>query len=191
MKSQVTTGHGDQGQTMALDGSHYSKAHPIMECTGCVDELRAWTALTRLEIVRSSARDSERHAAFLDWLANAYFALGAECSDPTNRRPTYHSKRVGPDQLKRLESEQAWLESQTQLPKSFISGASNTPAAHADILCTVARRLERAMVRLKEIEPAFQCENLLPFVNRLSDYCFMLARHLEDGQHRVVDYGSV
>ena len=47
MKSSVTTKHGDRGETDALSGDRLPKTHPIIECTGCLDELRAHTALVR------------------------------------------------------------------------------------------------------------------------------------------------
>ncbi|MBI4558641.1 MAG: ATP:cob(I)alamin adenosyltransferase [Candidatus Hydrogenedentes bacterium] len=61
-------------------------------------------------------------------------------------------------------------------------------SAHADVACTVARRLERSVVRLKELMPTFEATHVLVFLNRLSDYLFILARDLEQGRYSTLDY---
>ena len=50
MKSNVTTGKGDSGQTRALDGTQFEKCHPMMEAVGTLDTLRTHTALLRLQL---------------------------------------------------------------------------------------------------------------------------------------------
>lgn len=187
-KSQVTTGHGDEGMTMALDGKRYSKAHPIMECVGALDELRASTALSRLLILREKPRDWKRIAAFLEWLLHAYFPIGSVCSDPLNTRPEYHPYRIAQAEIAKLEAEQKQLEAQTPLPKQFIVSASNLVSAQIDLTCTVARRLERSLARLREEFPEMNQPEVLTFVNRLSDFLFILARYVERGEHAFIDY---
>ena len=71
---------------------------------------------------------------------------------------------------------------------AFIVSASNTLAAHVDALCATARSFERSLVALREAVPEFDAGVLLAFANRLSDYLYILARHLEDGNHLTVDY---
>ena len=80
------------------------------------------------------------------------------------------------------------LEATANIERVFIAAASNTPAAHADLACIAARDLERSIVRLKEHCPEFDAEHILSYVNRLSDFLFVLARHLEDGNHNQLDY---
>ena len=188
MKSQVTTKLGDDGQTMALSGVRYSKAHAIMDCVGTLDELRAHTATLRLTVLDSGRADAQEAAHFLLWLMHVYFPIGSALSDPENARPEYHKVALTPGHLERLEREQARLEEQTPLPPIFVVCATNAAAAQADVTCTVARRLERAVVHLAEQHSAFEAKNVLAFLNRLSDYLFILARYLEDGQHTALDY---
>ena len=188
MKSQVTTGQGDQGQTRGISGDTVSKAHPIMDCVGCVDELRAHTALLRQMVLEAQPNDFVRVADLLQWIMHLYFVMGTECSDPERKKPEYRQAEINPNHLDQMEEEQQRLEAEAPLPHSFIVGASNPIAAQADICVTVARRLEREIVRLKEAVPAFDTTHLLPLVNRLNDTLFVLARYLEDGDHDVVDY---
>lgn len=190
MKSRVTTAKGDQGTTRLLSGETVSKSHLILECTGAVDRLRAHLALLRLQVAASAHPEREQVVDFLYWLLHTTFLVGTEVNDPACVHPEYRKENIGPRHLARLEEEQGRLEAQLQLPKSFIVSASNPVAAQADITATVARDLERAVVRLKESEPRFRGEDLLPFLNRLSDFLFVLARFLEEGRHLPVDYSK-
>jgi len=187
-RSCVTTKRGDAGKTRTLGGEAVSKGALVIECTGAVDTLRARTALLRLRLLEQRPEDTET-AAFLFWLLHACFAAGAAISDFRNRHPEYRKTDIGPEHIARVETEQARLEATLDLPKAFIVSASNLLAAEADLTATVVRTLERNLVRLHESEPEFSCKHLLTFLNRLSDYCFILGRYLEDGHHQAVDYG--
>ena len=188
MRSQVTTQKGDQGQTIAISGDRLSKSDPVMESCGCVDALRAHTALVRVLIQESVREDAEYLSKILHWLLHVYFLLGTECNDPLAKRPEFRKGTVSPEHLKRLESWQAELEARLNLPKAFVVSASNPLSAQADIACTAARDAERSIVRLTEAIPEFKAQDILVFVNRLSDFLYILARHLDGGQYQVVDY---
>lgn len=191
MKSQVTTKYGDGGMTRSLGGDKVPKDHPIVEATGALDTLRAELALLRLEMVERPGGESSPEADFLWWLLHMCFVMGAEISDPLRKHPEWRQGEVGPKHLAHLEKEQARLEAATPLPRAFIVSATNRAAARADITTTMARAFERRLVSLKSAVPEFQADNLLAFVNRLSDYLFILARHLDGGEHHPVDYGTL
>lgn len=190
-RSQVTTKRGDRGETTAISGDTYSKSHVIMDVVGGVDSLRAHTALARLLVMESGRPKAGEEGEFLLWLMHVYFLIGSQCSDPLNKHPEYRKQDVSARHLGKLEAVQAELESRTRLPKRFIAGASNEVAAQLDIASTQARALERDLVRLKEATPDFDAKSILAFVNRLSDFLFMLARAMEDGQHHTVDYNML
>jgi cob(I)alamin adenosyltransferase len=184
MESQVTTRRGDSGYTTALSGDSYSKSHVIMDCVGAVDELRAHLALLRLKVLNEDPAAAE----FLLWLLHACFLLGSACSDPENRHPEYHQRRISGQEVARLEAEQARLEAIVRLPRQFIVSATTETAALADIACTVARRMERNIVRLRETEAEFNKQEIFIFINRISDYLYILARWLDRGHYDAVDY---
>ncbi len=188
MESQITTKRGDGGETTALSGDTCSKAHPIMACVGALDELRAHTALLRLQILEEQPPDADALGQFLFWLLHAFFLLGSACSDPLDKHPERRKRALARGDLDKLEAEQQRLEEQTTLPRAFIVSASNTLAAQADVTCTVARRFERSFVRLRESLPDFEPDLIQAFLNRLSDYFYVLARYLEGSEHRTVDY---
>lgn len=185
--SQVTSKRGDKGETTTLGGDHVSKSHPAIECCGCVDELRAYLALLRQQTLVQRPDDSES-VAFLLWLLHCCFAIGSQCSDPRNTHPEYRKVDINKSHVKTLEGFQEKIENEVRLPKQFVVSASNELAAQTDVATTVVRRLERAIVRVKEIEPTFDCATMLVFVNRLSDTLYMLARKFDDGNHQTVDY---
>lgn len=188
MKSKVTTKQGDSGQTRALDGGAYPKSHPIMECVGGVDELRAQTALARLLVRQEKPAGHERIADFLFWLLHTYFVIGSACSDPLMKHPEYRKRELAQAHIAKLESEQAWFEERIELGNAFIVSASTVVAAQVDIAATLARRLERNVIRLKEAIPQFDAAILLIFLNRLSDCLYVLARFLDGPQHQTVEY---
>ena len=191
MRSRVTTKQGDTGTSRTLSGEVHSKGDVLFECTGWVDSLRAHTALLRIQLLEQRPEGYQHHAGFLYWLLHTYFLIGTAVSDPLNTHPEYHKGALSKEHLERLEAEQRYLEGQLSLPSAFIVSASNPLAAQADITTTVARTLERHLVRLKETVPEFESGTILAFVNRLSDYLYVLARWLEDGHHETVDYSTL
>lgn len=188
MPSRVTTKKGDSGATRTLSGDIVSKSDLVLDCTGYLDALRAQLARLRLMLLRENAIDYDEHAEFLFWLLHVLFLVGTEVNDPEAKHPEYRVDTVQPKHLERLEAEQARLEGRLELPKAFIVSAANPAAAESDLCATVCRTLERNVVRLREATPDFDARQILPFLNRLSDYLFVLARHLEQGNHIPVDY---
>lgn len=184
MRSQITTRRGDSGYATALSGDTYPKSHIVMECVGVIDELRAHLALLRLQL----AHDDPQAAQFLLYLLHTCFVIGSTCSDPESKHPEYHVNAITEKDIDRIEAEQAKLEEQVTLPKSFIVSAANQRAAQADIACTVARRAERTLVRLRDTVPHFNSPDTFIFINRLSDYLYMLARILDQEKYLTVDY---
>lgn len=188
MASPVTTKRGDSGTTLTLGGQRLPKSHPILEATGKLDALRAQTALLRLQILAQGDRTQRDVAEPLFWLLHCYFLIGTAVNDPECVHPEYRQMDLGTSQLAHLEAVQTDLEGKIQLPNSFIVSATNLLAGTADVTATVARDLERALVKLKEEVPAFAADAIFAFVNRLSDFFYIVARYLEMGEHLPVDY---
>ena len=188
MKSRVTTGKGDAGDTTLLDGTPVPKSHPLIAATGAVDELRAHTALARQFMLRDKPRDWERLAEFLLWVLHTYFLIGTACSDPGRRRPELWKGELGDQHLAILEREQARLEQDMSVPELFVLSARSVASAQVDVACTAARRLERVLVELRQTVPEIDHGALFTYVNRLSDCLFVLARYLDEDAYLLVDY---
>ncbi len=187
MKSKVTTKQGDAGNTKALDGSALDKSHPMIEAVGMLDELRTQTAMLRLQ-VQGEGPDALTEIGFLHFLLHTYFLLGTIISDPHGKKPEWRRGEITREHLAQLEAEQERMEAGLRLPRAFIVSATNTLAAQADIVAAVARTFERRMVAFCLATPDFDHPVSVAFVNRLSDYFFILARHLEKGHHQPVNY---
>lgn len=188
MKSHITTKTGDAGTTRTLSGDIESKAHPILECTGWIDTLRAQLALIRRRILIEKPESWQEIGDVLFWLIHCCFLIGTQVNDAKKKHPEYRWGEISDTFIEKLEHEQQWLEGLIELPRAFIVSAATELSAQVDVSTTFARTFERSLVRLKEAEPEFDAEKLLIFSNRLSDYLFILARYLDRGDYEVLDY---
>lgn len=190
MKSYVTTKKGDTGKTRALNGTVYDKDHPMMEAVGALDAMRAHIALLRAHILEQRP-DAVQETEFLLFLLHTCFLIGSDLSDPLNEKPDWHKARLEQRHLDALEEEQARLEATLKLPAAFIVCATNPLAAQADVAATMVRAFERRLVAFQKAFPEFHHTLHSAYVNRLSDYLFILGRHLEHGEHQPVNYALV
>jgi cob(I)alamin adenosyltransferase len=184
-KGSISTGKGDGGETRMLDGSMLPKDHVLIETLGSLDSFRSTLAWLRVRL--QSLPEEKEQSDFLLFLIHACFALGAQLV-PMPEGMTHTLPGLQSAHLQRLEAMERRLEEALTLPRAFIATASNEEAALADQAATAARTLERRLVACHRALPALDLSNALPFVNRMSDYLFILARHLEKGKHESVDY---
>ncbi len=92
-------------------------------------------------------------------------------------------ERLSVDHLSHLEELGEHLESEVDLPPVFIIPGNSTSSAALDLARSIVRRAERSIVQLLTTDPAaLSNQSLLPYVNRLSDVLFLLARHEEQAQ---------
>ncbi len=168
--TRVYTRFGDRGNTQIGGGAVVSKGSLRVEAMGTVDELNAFVG-----VVRSFLQDAELNRR-LEELQHELFTLGADLAVPLPAK----APRIADDHVKHLEEEvDRW---NTHLPplKEFILPAGSPAVAFLHVCRTVCRRLERTVVRLAREESL--SPQLLAYVNRLSDWFFVLARmvaHLE------------
>ena len=164
---KIYTRTGDSGETGLFDGTRVSKADPRVAAYGDVDELNAWLGLAR------AALDDAQLAGMVERIQGDLFALGSRLADPAHKIADRVTKAsVGGEDAARLEG---WIdELEAELPplRRFILAGGSRPGAAFHVARTVCRRAERAIVSL---EPPVEQE-ILVYVNRLSDLLFVLAR---------------
>ena len=155
------------GTTSLFSGGRVPKHHLRVECYGTVDELNSVIGLARAQQVSASA-DAE-----LARIQHQLFNLGADLATPLDA-PTSYVVRMDAEPV-------AWLEAaidrmMAELPelRYFILPGGSPAAATLHVARTVCRRAERLTVQLQEQEPIG--EQVIPYLNRLSDYLFTLAR---------------
>ena len=172
---KIYTRRGDEGETGLLGGDRVPKTDPRVEAYGTVDELNAAVGLAR-SLARQAGEEllGDRR---LKRIQDDLFAIGARlaAADPVRARekglvPDFPPGRVGD-----LE---AWIdELDAELPEldAFLLPGGSPAGAQLHAARTVCRRAERAVVRLAGDHEDL-AEVVLPYLNRLSDLLFTLAR---------------
>lgn len=165
---KIYTKSGDQGETSLFGGGRVPKRHLRVEAYGTIDEVNSVLGLAR------AAGASAQANQWLEEAQNQLFRLGSDLAAPPG---------VNANWLKRVSAEDvAWLEKSidrmtSELPplKNFILPGGTLAAAQIHVARAVCRRAERLIAALNE------CEDIggqaLPYVNRLSDWLFTLARY--------------
>ena len=185
---RVHTGGGDKGESSLVDGSRRLKSDLRFSVVGDCDELNSIIGLVRMESERLPMHHSdggERKGAgrvhvicdmALSRIQHELFDLGAELACPPENLPDY-MVLIDEIQADTLVSDMdAWL-TQVEPLTSFILPAGGPPQSVLHHARTVARRLERGIVRLREHEGEHSVRPIvLTYVNRLSDWLFVLSR---------------
>jgi cob(I)alamin adenosyltransferase len=176
--NRIYTRTGDDGTTGLVDGSRVPKHAARMEAIGAVDEANSALGLAVLALEGENAADLRR-------LQNDLFDLGADLATPLGDvggedfAPSEMVLRIVPGQSEWLESRIDALNDSLEPLRSFILPGGSEAAARVHVARASVRRAERAMTALAEsqaVNPA-----ALAFVNRLSDYLFVLARAVNAG----------
>jgi len=161
--TKITTRTGDDGSTGLGDGTRTSKSAPRVRVLGDIDELNSMLSLVCCEPVSSETRD---HLASIQ---NSLFDLGGEICIPGHR--AIDQQHVG-----ELDAAIGALNAQLPPLKEFILPGGCRAASLAHVARTVARRAERSLVAMAEHEDVSPLA--LQYLNRLSDFLFILARIL-------------
>ncbi len=172
---KIYTRRGDEGETGLLGGDRVPKADPRVDAYGTVDELNAAVGLARSLARREGETLLEDRR--LKRIQDDLFAVGARlaAADPERAR----EKGLVPDfPPGRVEDLEAWIdELDAELPEldAFLLPGGSPAGAQLHAARTVCRRAERAVVRMAR-EHEGLADPVLPYLNRLSDLLFTLAR---------------
>lgn len=165
---------GDKGKTRLFSGEWVWKDSPRPDAYGDIDEL-----VSCLGVARVCAQTREAQGAILG-LQRALFVVGAELA-VTPGKARRLARRVGPEMVAILDRRRAALEARVELPHGFIMPGENPGAACLDFARAIARRAERKIVGLAR-RGQIRNPHLLVWMNRLSDYLWLLARHEEQAR---------
>jgi cob(I)alamin adenosyltransferase len=167
---KIYTRTGDKGETSLIGGTRVPKFHDRIEAYGTIDELKSFTGhlydLVEQDDVRSSLK------IIMELLFTAETMLAA---DPESGSQKQLPSLRGVD-VEMLEKAIDQMNEVLPELKSFILPAGQKTASMAHICRTICRRAERLVIKLAvntEVD-----EILICFLNRLSDYLFVLARYL-------------
>jgi cob(I)alamin adenosyltransferase len=180
--NKIYTKTGDDGTTGLVTGPRRLKDDLRVEAYGTIDEANSAIGLARLHTAGLPELD-----AMLMSIQNDLFDLGADLATPdTGEPPTYEPLRIAETQVDRVEHDIDRLNAGLEPLKSFILPGGSPAAAHLHLARTIARRAERLMVALARTDGEIVGEPAMKYVNRLSDFLFVAARHANDQGHADV-----
>jgi cob(I)alamin adenosyltransferase len=171
---KIYTRTGDFGKTSLFSGERVHKSHDRVEACGEVDELNAFLGVV-------SANLPEGHEEILGeihTIQSALFHIGARLSTTPGSPLLSTLKEIGEEEVHALEQAIDRMEEALSPVRGFILPGGHPTAAVIHAARTVCRRSERRVVRLYTAgKEEGRARNILAYLNRLSDYLFVLARY--------------
>lgn len=167
----VYTKTGDKGTTSLVDGKRVLKCDKRVESYGTVDELNSYIGL----VAEYAENISPKHYAELKQIQNELFTiqtlLATESEEMRHKLP-----QLSPNAVSTLESSIDAMTAELPQNKAFIIPGGSVASTHCHVARTICRRAERCCVLLAQEQTVE--DELLMFINRLSDYLFVLSRML-------------
>lgn len=172
---KIYTKTGDKGETSLYGGTRVSKAAARVESYGTLDELNAFIGLAKAEI------SDEKVLNQLQKIQFDLFTVGSEAATPTDKMFLANGKSrldllISEEEITELERWMDNFDGELEPLRFFILPSGGKAAATVHVCRTVCRRAERSMVFLRETEEVRP--ELIKYLNRLSDYLFVLARYI-------------
>ncbi|HEY6503875.1 MAG TPA: cob(I)yrinic acid a,c-diamide adenosyltransferase [Chitinophagaceae bacterium] len=170
MALKIYTKTGDKGTTSLIGGTKVPKSHLRIEAYGTVDELNSYTGLCRDLLADAQSR------ATLQEIQDRLFTIGSSLACDPVKEPRMRIPDLQEEDVILLEKEIDKMNEVLAPMKSFILPGGHITVSHIHIARCICRRAERCCVRLEqeslELEPL-----IIKYLNRLSDYLFVLARY--------------
>ncbi|MBT8366589.1 MAG: cob(I)yrinic acid a,c-diamide adenosyltransferase [Deltaproteobacteria bacterium] len=173
---KIYTGTGDKGKTSLFSGDRVSKADAQIDTYGDLDELNSI-----LGALAAHLAAEEKQVAELQQIQSDLLQAGAWLATRPDSSATDSLRKITKDQIHFLENAIDGYEKELPQLNAFILPGGHITAAWAHLARTVCRRCERKavsfMTRSVNSQVAEPYQHLLVYLNRLSDYLFVLARH--------------
>ena len=178
---KVYTKTGDNGTTALFGGTRVPKDHARIESYGTVDELNSYIGLIR---------DQEMNQCYKDILIeiqDRLFTVGAILATPAEKEILKNGEKrlqnlgIVESDIELLEKEIDTMEDSLPQMTHFVLPGGHTTVSYCHIARCVCRRAERLAVHLNHTEPV--ADIAIKYLNRLSDYLFVLARKLSSELH--------
>jgi len=170
MAMKIYTKAGDKGTTSLIGGTKVSKAHLRIEAYGTVDELNSYIGLCKDLLTDKNSN------TVLQEVQDRLFTIGAALACNPEKETKMKIPDLKEEDITLLEKEIDKMNETLPPMKSFILPGGHITVSHIHISRCICRRAERCCVRLEaeqnEVEPI-----IIKYLNRLSDYLFVLARY--------------
>lgn len=171
MSSKIYTKTGDKGTTSLIGGTKVPKSHLRIEAYGTVDELNSYIGLCRDLISDEISRN------ILQEIQDRLFTIGSSLACDPVKEPKMRIPDLKEADIALLEKEMDRMNEAIPPMKNFVLPGGHATVSHLHIARCVCRRAERCAVRL-EVESLETESLILKYLNRLSDYLFVLSRYI-------------
>ena len=172
-KYKLYTKTGDDGTTGLFSGKRVSKHHVRIKAYGTVDELNAWIGLIRNDEIAAETN------SFLIKIQNELMVIASQLADDTSAKTQNLSGKIVPitfENVTEIESEIDKINNELPELKNFIIPGGHVLISYTHLARCTCRRAERFITELKDEEEVSSV--IIAYINRLSDYLFILARKL-------------
>ncbi|SJZ72667.1 cob(I)yrinic acid a,c-diamide adenosyltransferase [Sediminibacterium ginsengisoli] len=170
MAIKIYTKTGDQGKTSLIGGTKVPKSHIRIEAYGTVDELNSYIGLVSDHITDEHTR------IVLKEIQDRLFTIGSSLACDPEREPLMKMPDLREEDVKLLEKEIDAMNEVLPPMKSFILPGGHVAVSTTHVARCVCRRAERNCVNMQQQE-VFVDPLVIKYINRLSDYLFVLARY--------------
>jgi len=176
MSTKIYTKTGDQGKTSLIGGTKVPKSHIRIESYGTVDELNSYIGLV------SDMFEDEHVRLILKEVQDRLFTVGSSLACDPDKDTKMEIPDLKEEDVTLLEKEMDAMNEILPVMKNFILPGGHPAISTTHVARCVCRRAERACVNMQQqdmfIEPL-----VIKYINRLSDYLFVLARYIGHAMH--------
>ncbi|AUP78190.1 cob(I)yrinic acid a,c-diamide adenosyltransferase [Flavivirga eckloniae] len=173
---KIYTKTGDKGTTALFGGTRVPKHHIRIESYGTVDELNSHLGLIRDQDIHQQYKDLLIHIQDRLFTVGAILATDPEKAILKSGKERLNIPKISTENIERLEKEMDAMNTELPPMTHFVLPGGHQTVSFCHIARCVCRRAERLATSLNDIEPVEP--NTLMYLNRLSDYLFVLARKL-------------
>jgi cob(I)alamin adenosyltransferase len=169
MSSKIYTKTGDQGKTSLIGGTKVPKSHIRIEAYGTVDELNSYIGLVNDHMTDAGTR------VLLKEIQDRLFTIGSSLACDPEKEPKMKLPDLKETDITLLENEIDRMNTILPPMKSFILPGGHVAVSTTHVARCVCRRAERCCVNMQQ-QDVFVDPVVIKYLNRLSDYLFVLAR---------------
>ncbi len=170
----LSSRRGDDGKSGLIGGERRRKDDLVFECLGAVDELNSWLGMLRASLPGTAYNEK------IKLVQGRLIVIGALVASPARKDRGRREEKLREQDLRELEEDERRLLKETKLSMNFTLPGSNETSARADLARSVCRRAERRIAGLIGGAAGGSLDLSLRYLNRLSDYLYVLARALEE-----------
>lgn len=170
MALKIYTKTGDAGNTGLIGGTRVPKSHIRIESYGTVDELNSYLGLCGDHLTDEAGK------IMLKEIQDRLFTIGSSLACDPEKEPLMRMPDLKPEDVEVLENSIDQMNEILPVMKSFILPGGHIAVSHLHVARCICRRAERICVHMQQ-ENIFIDPLVIKYINRLSDYLFVLARY--------------